>query len=282
LQNIEIFAGDIRDPFGVKNAMQNCDRVMHLAALIGIPYSYHSPENYVQTNITGTLNVVQAAKECNIEQVIHTSTSEVYGTAQYVPIDEKHPLQPQSPYSATKIAADQIALSYYHSFNLPVTILRPFNTYGPRQSARAVIPTIMSQISQGIKEIKLGSLEPTRDFTYVSDTAQAYIQALNAKNIEGKVINLGTNFEISIADLVELIANIMKVEINIHTDSQRLRPQNSEVERLWSDNTQAKTLLNWHPEFTQLSGLRIGLQKTLDWFLNPNNQKFYKPEIYNL
>ena len=282
LSEVEIFSGDVRDPFGVKKAMGSCSRVLHLAALIGIPYSYHSPESYLETNVKGTLNIVQAARELGIERVIHTSTSEVYGTAQYVPIDEKHPLQPQSPYSASKIAADQIALSYYHSFDLPVSIIRPFNTYGPRQSARAIIPTVITQISQGMKEIKLGSLEPTRDFTYVVDTADAFVKALDAPDIIGKTINLGTNFEISIASLVQMIAKIMYADIKVIADAKRVRPKNSEVERLWSDNTLAKKLLEWKPQFSDTEGLRKGLEKTITWFLDPTNQKMYKPGIYNL
>jgi len=282
LNNIEIFTGDIRDPFGVKVSMQDCSKVLHLAALIGIPYSYHSPENYIETNVKGTLNIVQAAKELGIESVIQTSTSEVYGTAQYVPIDEKHPLQPQSPYSASKIAADQIALSYYYAFNLPVTIIRPFNTYGPRQSARAVIPTIITQMNQGIEKIELGSLEPTRDFTYVSDTVAAYLQALNASNIIGKTINLGINYEISIANIVKEIASIMGRQVDIVQDQKRIRPEKSEVERLWSDNTEAKKLLHWQPKYAELSGLKMGLEKTIDWFLNPSNQKMYKAGIYQI
>lgn len=282
LQEIEVFAGDIRDPFGVKKAIVGCDKVAHLAALIGIPYSYHSPENYLETNIKGTLNVVEAAKECGIESVLHTSTSEVYGTAQYVPIDENHPLQPQSPYSATKIAADQIALSYYHSFELPVTVIRPFNTYGPRQSARAIIPTIITQISQGVKDIKLGSLEPTRDFCYVTDTARAFVKALESDNIAGKVINLGTGFEISIGQLVQTIADIMKADVTVETDPQRLRPKGSEVERLCANNTLAKKCLNWAPEYNAAQGLKEGLAKTINWFLEPLNQKRYKSGIYNI
>ncbi len=282
LSEVEIFSGDVRDPFGVKKAMESCSNVLHLAALIGIPYSYHSPESYLETNVKGTLNIVQAARDLGIERVIHTSTSEVYGTAQYVPIDEKHPLQPQSPYSASKIAADQIALSYYHSFDLPVSIIRPFNTYGPRQSARAIIPTVITQITQGMKEIKLGSLEPTRDFTYVVDTANAFVKALDAPNIIGKTINLGTNFEISIASLVQMIAKIMNADISVVADTERVRPKNSEVERLWSDNTLAKKLLEWQPQFSDTDGLRKGLEKTIHWFSDPANQKMYKPGIYNL
>ncbi len=282
LSEVEIFSGDVRDPFGVKKAMESCSKVLHLAALIGIPYSYHSPESYLETNVKGTLNIVQAARDLGIERVIHTSTSEVYGTAQYVPIDEKHPLQPQSPYSASKIAADQMALSYYHSFELPVSIIRPFNTYGPRQSARAIIPTVITQISHGMNEIKLGSLEPTRDFTYVLDTAEAFVKALDAPDIIGKTINLGTNFEISIASLVQMIAKIMNADINVIADTERVRPKNSEVERLWSDNTLAKKLLEWKPQFSDTEGLRKGLEKTIAWFSDPINQKMYKPGIYNL
>lgn len=278
---IEIVAGDIRDPFGVKNAMHSCNKVLHLAALIGIPFSYHSPENYVETNIKGTLNIVQAAKELNVERIIHTSTSEVYGTAQYVPIDEKHPLQPQSPYSATKIAADQIAMSYFYSFQTPVCIIRPFNTFGPRQSARAVIPTIISQIAQGKSEIALGSLEPTRDFTFVADTVRAFKLALDA-DIVGKTINLGTNSEISIGNLVSEISTIMQSNIKPILDKNRIRPEKSEVERLWADNSQAKKYLKWEPEFAGIEGLRKGLIATKNWMLEPNNQKMYKVGIYNI
>ncbi len=282
LSEIEVISGDIRDPFGVKKAMQDCYAVLHLAALIGIPYSYHSPQNYVETNINGTLNIVEAAKELALEKIIHTSTSEVYGTAQYVPINETHPLQPQSPYSASKIAADQMALSYYYAFNLPVTILRPFNTFGPRQSARAVIPTIITQINQGTREIALGALAPTRDFTYVLDTVRAFVCALKAQNIVGKTINLGTNFEIAIGDLVKLIAKVMKVEIKVKLENERMRPEKSEVERLLSDNALAKKCLNWAPEFQGIVGLEKGIENTVAWFSEDANQKFYKPEVYNI
>jgi NAD dependent epimerase/dehydratase len=282
LSEVEVFSGDIRDPFGVKKAMESCSKVLHLAALIGIPYSYHSPENYLETNVKGTLNIVQAARELEIERVIHTSTSEVYGTAQYVPIDENHPLQPQSPYSATKIAADQIAMSYYYAFNSPVSIIRPFNTYGPRQSARAVIPTVITQISGGMKDIRLGSLTPTRDFTFVEDTARAFVKSLSAENIIGKVINLGTQFEISIENLVKTIAEIMKADVQVSCDEQRLRPKNSEVERLCSNNALARELLQWSPEYGGLDGLKSGLTKTIEWFMNERNLKLYKPGIYNV
>ena len=232
----EVFAGDIRDPHGVKKAMTGCDAVIHLAALIAIPFSYHSPDSYVDTNIKGTLNVLQAARELSVSRVIHTSTSEVYGTAQYVPIDEKHPLQGQSPYSASKIGADQLAFSFYSSFNLPVVTLRPFNTYGPRQSARAVIPTIITQIANGNNQIKLGSVTPTRDFNFISDTVNGFISALSSKSGLGEVINLGSNFEISIQDIASLIGEIMNQEIKVIDSDEMIRPENSEVNRLWADN----------------------------------------------
>ena len=245
----EVFAGDIRDPHGVKEALRGCTVVLHLAALIAIPYSYHSPDTYVDTNIKGTLNILQAARELGVEKVIHTSTSEVYGTAQFVPITEEHPLQGQSPYSATKIGADQLALSFYRSFNLPVAVIRPFNTYGPRQSARAVIPTIISQIASGKKEIKLGALSPTRDFNYVKDTVQGFIAVAGSDQSIGEVINIGSNYEISIGDLVQTISRLMNTDIEIKTDSQRLRPEKSEVERLWADNSKARRLLGWEPQY---------------------------------
>ena len=230
----EVFAGDIRDPHGVKEALKGCDAVMHLAALIAIPYSYHSPDTYVDTNIKGTLNVLQAARELGVKRMIHTSTSEVYGTARFVPITEEHPLQGQSPYSATKIAADQLAYSFYVSFGLPVVIARPFNTYGPRQSARAVIPSIIAQIANGKRQIKLGAVSPTRDFNYVQDTVAGFIAVLNSEQGLGEVVNFGSNFEISIHDTAQLIAEAMNAEIEIITDEARLRPENSEVDRLWA------------------------------------------------
>ena len=238
----EVFPGDIRDPHGVHKAMEGCDAVLHLAALIAIPYSYHSPDTYVDTNIKGTLNVVQAARELAVAKVVHTSTSEVYGTAQFVPITEEHPLQGQSPYSASKIGADQIAMSFYNSFSTPVSIIRPFNTYGPRQSARAVIPTVITQIANNERKIKLGTLHPTRDFNFVEDTVSGFLAALESDQAVGQVINLGSNFEISIGDTVKKIADLMGAEIEILTDHQRLRPEKSEVERLWADNTKAKKL----------------------------------------
>ena len=278
----EVFAGDIRDPYGVRSAIKNCEAVLHLAALIGIPYSYSSPDAYVDTNIKGTLNILQAARDIGVRRLIHTSTSEVYGTAQFVPITEDHPLQGQSPYSATKIAADQLAFSFYSSFDLPVVILRPFNTYGPRQSARAVIPTIITQIANGQKEIKLGAISPTRDFNYVKDTVDGFVATLNSKNGLGEVINLGSNFEISIKETVELIAEIMGVTISIAQDGDRLRPANSEVERLWADNSKAKNILNWKPRFAGRDGLKNGLEETIAWFSHPENLSGYKSWIYNL
>ena len=278
----EVFSGDIRDPHGVRKAMEGCDVVLHLAALIAIPYSYHSPDTYVDTNIKGTLNIVQAARELEVDKVVHTSTSEVYGTAQFVPITEEHPLQGQSPYSATKIAADQLAWSFYTSFELPVTIVRPFNTYGPRQSARAVIPTIITQIANGTKTIKLGSLHPTRDFNYVMDTVGGFIAAMESDQGSGEFINIGSNYEISIGDTASLIAEVLGEEIEIQTDDQRLRPEKSEVERLWASNDKAKELLGWQPEYGGLSGFRRGLQETILWFTESQNLAAYKSNQYNL
>ncbi len=278
---LDVFAGDIRDPHGVRTAMKGCDVVLHLAALIGIPYSYHSPDSYVDTNIRGTLNLLQAARELEIEKFVHTSTSEVYGTAQFVPITEEHPLQGQSPYSATKIGADQIAFSFYNSFETPVTIVRPFNTYGPRQSARAVIPTVITQIANGDKNIKLGSLSPTRDFNYVADTVSGFIAAAESEESLGETINLGSNFEVSIGDTVGLIAELMQQDITIETEELRTRPKNSEVERLWADNSKAKELLGWEPQHHGIEGLRNGLTKTVEWFSDPNNLSAYKANIYN-
>lgn len=278
----EIFAGDIRDPNGVRTAMKDCDAVLHLAALIAIPYSYHSPDTYVETNIKGTLNIVQAARDLGVTKVVHTSTSEVYGTARFVPITEEHPLQGQSPYSASKIGADQIAMSFYTSFGTPVSVLRPFNTYGPRQSARAVIPTIITQIANGKRQIKLGAVRPTRDFNYVADTVAGFMAALTSDRSIGEVINIGSNFEISIGDTARAIAEVMGVEIEILTDEQRLRPEKSEVERLWASNTKAGELLAWQPQYGGLDGFQRGLIETVAWFRNPSNLASYKSEIYNL
>ncbi len=278
----EVFSGDIRDPHGVKEAMKGCNVVMHLAALIAIPYSYHSPDTYVDTNIKGTLNVLQAAREIGVKRVVHTSTSEVYGTARFVPITEAHPLQGQSPYSATKIAADQLAYSFYSSFGLPVVIARPFNTYGPRQSARAVIPTIITQIANGQRQIKLGAVSPTRDFNFVQDTVAGFIAAMNSDQGLGEVVNFGSNFEISIGGTVQLISEVMKADIEIITDENRLRPENSEVERLWADNTKAKELFGWQPRYSGREGFKRGLAETAEWFMDPANLARYKSDIYNL
>ena len=279
---MEIVTGDVRDPFAMKTFMQGCDAVLHLAALIAIPYSYHAPASYVDTNVSGTLNIVQAARELGIAKVVHTSTSEVYGTACYVPIDEAHPLQGQSPYSASKIGADQMAISYYNSFETPVAIIRPFNTYGPRQSARAVIPTIISQIANGRREIKLGALTPTRDFNYIADTVGGFVSVLESEKSVGEVINIGSNYEISIGDLVKTIAEVMGVEVSIISDNQRIRPANSEVERLWAENKKAKELIGWVPEFSGIDGLRRGLAETVEWFTQKNNLAQYKSEVYNV
>ena len=281
-KSLEVFAGDIRDPHGVKEAMKGCDMVFHLAALIAIPYSYHSPDTYVDTNVKGTLNIVQAARELDVEKIIHTSTSEVYGTARFVPITEDHPLQGQSPYSASKIGADQIAMSFYLSFGTPVAIIRPFNTYGPRQSARAVIPTVITQIANGKQTIKLGSLYPTRDFNYISDTVGGFLAVAGAESSTGAVINIGSNFEISVGDTVKLIAEAMNTEVKIETDDQRIRPDKSEVERLWADNSKARELTGWEPRYGNRQGFRKGLEKTAEWFTNPDNLKQYKADIYNL
>jgi NAD dependent epimerase/dehydratase len=282
IKSLDVFSGDIRDPHGVKTAMKGCGIVMHLAALIAIPYSYHSPDTYIDTNVKGTLNIVQAARELGVEKMIHTSTSEVYGTAKFVPITEEHPLQGQSPYSASKIGADQIAMSFYTSFDTPVSILRPFNTYGPRQSARAVIPTVISQIACGQKKINLGALHPTRDFNYISDTVRGFIAAAESENSTGEVINLGSNYEISINDTVRLISEIMNTSVDIETDQVRIRPSKSEVERLRADNSKAQRLLSWKPEYAGKEGLRRGLAETISWFTNPQNLKAYKAHLYNI
>lgn len=278
----EVFEGDIRDPYGVKKAMQGCDTVLHLAALIAIPYSYHSPETYVDTNVKGTLNVVQAARELGVKKVVQTSSSEVYGTAKFVPITEDHPLQGQSPYSATKIGADQIAMSFHASFGVPVAIVRPFNTYGPRQSARAVIPTIITQIASGKRRLKLGSVSPTRDFSFVKDTVRGIMAMAESNKGVGQVVNLGSNFEISIRETVDLIAEIMGVKVEIETDPQRVRPEKSEVERLWADNRKAREVLGWEPEYAGREGFRRGLAETIAWFTDARNLEGFKCDIYNL
>jgi NAD dependent epimerase/dehydratase len=278
----EVFTGDIRDPHGVKAAMGGCDTVLHLAALIAIPYSYHSPDTYIDTNIKGTLNVVQAARELGVARVVHTSTSEVYGTARFVPITEDHPLQGQSPYSASKIGADQIALSFQMSFGTPVAVLRPFNTYGPRQSARAVIPTIIAQIATGIHKIKLGAVHPTRDFSFVDDTVRGFIMAMECDKVIGTVTNIGSGFEISIGDTVKAIGELMGAEIEIECDSLRLRPENSEVERLFASYAKAERLMGWNPQYGGIAGFKQGLLKTIDWFTKPDNLARYKVDQYNL
>jgi len=280
--SLQVFPGDIRDPHGVKEAMKGCGAVLHLAALIGIPYSYHSPDTYVDTNVKGTLNVLQAARALEIGRLIQTSTSEVYGTARFVPITEEHPLQGQSPYSATKIAADQLAYSFHASFGLPVVTVRPFNTYGPRQSARAVIPTIITQIANGQRQIKLGAESPTRDFNYVEDIVAGFIRVLESDAGVGEVANLGSNSEISIGDTARLIAEVMNARIEIVTDEARLRPRNSEVERLCADNTKAKQLFNWQPQYSGREGFKRGLSETAEWFLQPANLAGYKSNRYNL
>lgn len=278
----EVFAGDIRDPHGVKEAMKGCDAVLHLAALIAIPYSYHSPDTYVDTNIKGTLNILQAARELGVRRVLNTSTSEVYGTARFVPITEEHPLQGQSPYSATKIAADQLAYSFFASFGLPVVTVRPFNTYGPRQSARAVIPTIIAQLAGGKRKIQLGAVSPTRDFNFVSDTVDGFIAALRSDVGLGEAINLGSNFEISIGGTAQLIAEAMGVDLEIVTDEARIRPENSEVQRLWADNSKARELLGWAPAYGGREGFKRGLIETAAWFMKPANLGGYKSNIYHI
>ena len=260
--------------------MKGCDEVYHLAALIGIPYSYIAPASYVDTNIHGTLNIVQAARDLSISRVIHTSTSETYGTAQFVPITEDHPLVGQSPYSASKIGADHIALSYFKSFKTPISILRPFNTYGPRQSCRAVIPTIITQILKNEKKIKLGSLKPTRDFNFVTDTCNAYLEISKVNETLGKTINVASSFEISIENLARYVSEIMDSDIEIISEEERKRPVNSEVNRLYGDNTLIKKLTKWRPTYGGVDGFKKGLQITINWFLNPNNLSFYKRDNY--
>jgi NAD dependent epimerase/dehydratase len=278
LDDVEVLTGDVRDPHYCKHITKGVDVIFHLAALIAIPYSYIAPDSYVDTNIKGTLNICQAALENGCERVIHTSTSEVYGTAQYVPIDEKHPLQPQSPYSASKISADAMAKSFHNAFGLPLTIARPFNTYGPRQSARAVIPTIITQIAIGKKVINLGDLIPTRDFSYVEDTCRGFITLAGCDKAIGEIVNIGSNSEISIGDVLNLIKEMMQSNVEVITDSERLRPQKSEVYRLWCDNTKIHNLTGFIPKYT----IRDGLEKTIEWFTNSENLKKYKTNIYNV
>lgn len=281
-KHLDVFAGDIRDANGVRAAVKGCDAILHLAALIAIPYSYHSPDTYIETNIRGTLNVLQAARDLSVSHVLHTSTSEVYGTAQSVPITEEHRLQGQSPYSASKIGADQLALSFERSFGTPVTVVRPFNTYGPRQSARAVIPTIITQVAAGQGAIKLGSVLPTRDFNFVADTVDGFMAALETKGGIGEVINIGSGFEISIGDVARMIAGIMGAKLEIQEDAARLRPERSEVDRLWASNSKAQQLLGWSPRFGGVEGLRKGLEQTISWFNKSENLSQYRTNIYNL
>ncbi|MGX9365344.1 NAD-dependent 4,6-dehydratase LegB [Desulfoplanes sp. PS50] len=276
--NLEVVCGDIRDPHFCKEITKGIDTIFHLAALIAIPYSYIAPDSYVDTNVKGTLNICQAAKENGCSRLIHTSTSEVYGTAQYVPIDEMHPLQPQSPYSATKVGADSMALSFYNAFALPVTIARPFNTYGPRQSARAVIPTIIMQIAAGKKQITLGDVSPTRDFNYVLDTCRGFIALAESDKTIGEVVNIGSNFEISIGDTLNLIKELMDSDVEFVTDQARIRPENSEVFRLWCDNTKIHKLTGFEPKYTIQEGLRL----TIDWLSKPENLSRYKIDLYNV
>jgi len=278
LDQIEVLCGDVRDPHYCKEITKNVDAVFHLAALIAIPYSYIAPDSYVDTNVRGTLNICQAALENGVERLIHTSTSEVYGTAQYVPIDESHPLQAQSPYSASKIGADAMAMSFYNAFELPLTTVRPFNTYGPRQSNRAVIPTIISQIAKGMTQIKLGDVSPTRDFNYVADTCRGFLELALCDNAIGEVVNIGSNFEISVGDTLHLIKEIMGSNVEFLTDEERLRPEKSEVFRLWCDNSKINSLTGFKPEFS----IRDGLQTTIDWFSKAENLSRYKANIYNV
>lgn len=276
--NLEVITGDVRDSHFCKYITKDIEIIFHLAALIAIPYSYVAPDSYVDTNVRGTLNICQAAKENEVKRVIVTSTSEVYGTAKYVPIDENHPKQPQSPYSASKIGADMMALSFYNAFNLPVVIARPFNTYGPRQSARAIIPTIITQIASGQKEIKLGDLTPTRDFNFVKDIARGFLELSKCDKAIGQEVNISSNFEISMKDTLELIAKIMKSDVKFNTDEQRIRPEKSEVFRLWGDNSKIKKLTGFTPEYN----IEEGLRETIEWFLDRNNLLKYKSNIYNV
>jgi NAD dependent epimerase/dehydratase len=281
-RSLDVFSGDIRDPHGVRAAMKGCDAVMHLAALIAIPYSYHSPDTYIDTNVKGTLNVVQAAREQGVGRVVHTSTSEVYGTARFVPITEDHPLQGQSPYSASKIGADQLAFSFFASFGTPVAIIRPFNTYGPRQSARAVIPTIISQIASGATDLKLGATHPTRDFNYVRDVVRGFVAVAECDKAVGQVVNVGSNYEISIGDTASMIAELMGRPVRVVKEAERMRPADSEVERLWADNRRARELCGWAPEYAGRDGLRRGLAETIEWFADSRNLARYKAGLYNV
>lgn len=281
-KSMDVFMGDVRDPNGVRKAVNGCGLVFHLAALIGIPYSYHSPDSYVDTNIKGTLNILQAARDLGVRKVVQTSTSEVYGTAQTVPISEDHRLHAQSPYAATKVAADQLAMSFYDSFETPVAIARPFNTYGPRQSARAVIPTVITQLADGASELKLGALRPTRDFNFIIDTVRGFLAVAESDRTTGQIVNIGSGFEISIGETVNLIAELFGREVNVVCEEERLRPERSEVERLCADNRKAKTLTGWSPEYAGLEGFRRGLQETIQWFSEKRNLSKYKAYLCNL
>jgi len=281
LNDLQIISGDIRDYNFLEKQTKNIDVIYHLAALIAIPYSYYSPKSYIDTNITGTYNVLKSSQKNNISKIIITSTSEVYGTAQEVPIKENHPLNAQSPYAATKIAADQLALSFYKSFDLPVAILRPFNTYGPRQSARAVIPTIISQLISKNKFLKIGNLTPTRDFTYVEDTVEAFVLALK-KNISGEVINIGNQFEISIKNILDIFKMHFNYDFKVIIDKSRIRSKKSEVFRLLASDTKARKLLHWKPKYQGVVGFKKGLEKTVEWFSNAENLRLYNPNIYNI
>lgn len=278
----EVHSGDIRDPNGTRAAVQGKEIVLHLAALIGIPYSYRSPDTYVDTNIRGTLNVLQAARDLGTRQVIHTSTSEVYGSAHFVPITEQHPLQGQSPYAASKIGADQMALAFHRSFGTPVTVIRPFNTYGPRQSIRAVIPTVITQLARTGGRVDLGSVSATRDFSHVADTVAGFAAAMGVEASFGEVVNLGSGFEISVADTVTLIAQYMGLPADIHADDARLRPPLSEVERLRADNSRARELLDWRPKYAELEGFRRGLSQTVDWYVDPANLVRFRTDSYGI
>ncbi|WP_028563365.1 NAD-dependent 4,6-dehydratase LegB [Paenibacillus pinihumi] len=279
---IELISGDIRDASAVKQAMRGCGLVMHLAALVGIPYSYQAPESYIDTNVKGTLNILQAAREIGIAKLVHTSTSEVYGTARFVPITEEHPLLGQSPYAASKIGADQLALSFYHSYDTPVSVIRPFNTYGPRQSLRAVIPTVISQIASGTRHIRLGSLHPTRDFTFVKDTVRGFAAVAASPESAGQVIQIGSGYEISIGRTAALIAEVMGAEIEIEADEARFRPAKSEVGRLWADTSKAHTLLGWQPGYTGEEGFKRGLAETVRWFAADQSARHANPQAYTI
>ena len=279
---IDFFTGDIRDSGSARAAVQGCTTVLHLAALIAIPYSYAAPQSYVDTNVNGTLNLLTAAKELGVRKFVQTSTSEVYGTAQYVPIDEKHPLNAQSPYAATKVGADQMAIAFQRSFGLPVAVIRPFNTFGPRQSARAVLPTIITQIASGKNEIRLGNLKATRDFCYVKDTVAGFLAVMRSEKAVGEVTNVGSDFEVSIGDAAAIIAELMGREISIRIDEERLRPDASEVERLWAATDKAKALTDWRPQYAGREGFKRGLTETIAWFKDPRNLAGYDPARYQV